>query len=915
MVQRTAVDYNLRAQDTRRMSSPTVAAGNVRADHITQVGDQNWRSNLLGNLVQFGTGIASKLVDNATTNAYLKGSADAAAGKAEEELQSDPFTKDWQTAGFRDTMGRVKQAEADAQLEQDMPRLRTQSPAEMAAYLDAQRSDLLPALAGMSGEARSKMIPNMAIRDQAAISKHKGLHQQHIWDVQGKGFTAPITQGLNDLTSIREMRLGGEAYQDAEKKVVGRLLDMRISSLPTAQKDALTLELLEFSLANQHLGLYQALSKKLTPDTVNADGTFSSDSKLTVLEQLPVPVQEKLSKAYVKAKEATQTIANQDYFDTFNSQLWSLKNGVSTLDYDQVRAIADAGTMIGLSPEKRDSLFSAYYESEHKKGGNLRYAQAWMTNQTNTLFSDGKTVADGRTAAIDTILKGKTVPEQLLALGSAIDYGNTDAAKVFGERIAPSIASLAVSDGKITPEHNQNLDTMYKLFDSAKGNSIMMAALSAGIPEELQARVDRLRALHASGQTGAPAVARMLEMEKAEAGMSKQEKAVASRGIAEEDQKYLNKIGNEGWLSRTVDSVVGLHSRDSAVRADMELRGVMPDASPDTRAIVRDSAIRTYKTGMREEMQELANRGMTGDSESRAVIAMGQLMRRSVRAGEMPIILPKGSTPHKYFETDPATPVDMIDKALGNRIKPTADGGYMDVTATATGLAYQEWDRNGVSVPTNAGMLSPSTIRDDVKALHTQKLKPTIEEVGEGVTYKDKNIEFKYNGVNTAGVSTKDMLAFRKTMVEQEGVKTIAYEDLSGKLKPDGTRVRTVGVGVSETNPEHFPKLDASGRVTPDQLVTSFKGATNAAAKRAVGIQEALGLPNSAAFQLFAGLSYQGLGQVYERKDKGVPFAKAMQSKDKVEAIAALKQTTAYKMSQHRRQALYERLTLAALEN
>ena len=189
-------------QDTRRYSAPQISQGNVQPDYVRTVGDQSWRQNMIGNLVNMGNQLVSKYVDNELTNAYLKGSAQAELGKVETELETDPFTKNWQVAGFRDNMGRLTHAKQEADLAKDMQWLREKSPEEMSQYLAKQRNELLPVLEGMSGEMRSKMIPTMALRDQAALQNYKTQHQHHIWDVTGKPLTQGISQGITQLGTI-----------------------------------------------------------------------------------------------------------------------------------------------------------------------------------------------------------------------------------------------------------------------------------------------------------------------------------------------------------------------------------------------------------------------------------------------------------------------------------------------------------------------------------------------------------------------------------------------------------------------------------------------------------------------------------------------------------------------------------------
>lgn len=923
-VQRNSEPARLAVQDTRQYSSPNISVGNNQPDMVRSVGDSTWRANLVNNLVGLTTQVAKIQFDNDTTDAYLKGAAQAGTDKLEADLQADPLTKDYATAGFRDTMGKLKQSEQDGELAKDMVWLRESPPEKMAEYLNKQRGELLPVLNGMSGQARSTMIPTMALRDQAAIAKHGAEYQAHVFKMEGLRLTTPIVQGLNELSNIREQRLPGEVYQQQERKVIGEAVAMWTDGrIPRSQKSALTQELLEYSLTNQHLGLYQALRDAKVPDSVDEHGNwFSSGKPTSILERMDLPTQEKMAGAYLKAKEATAAVANQDFMDRMSIEHAAIKSGTSVLNFDQWKNFLDSATSMKLIKQnQRDDMIQDFYKNQASNQNSLLAGQAFMFNDSDKVFSFGKDMGAAKKDA-DKILAKLPLPDQVKSLSRAVDLGNVEAAGMIGERVGPAVMQLSVTDGKMSPEHEATLATVHGVLDKYQGNHATVAQIYAGMPEQVADRLRMLREQHADGKTGAVSLSNVLLIEKAAAGKTPQEKAVLAAETIKDDEKYVQSIGNAGWWQRAWWSASSVFSRENGIRDSMEQNGVLPDfitkgtalAETPTDIQVRDLSRLNVQTALREELRRQSLKGTLFSSEERTQAAMAEVMKRSLQTAQGAIVLPARETPHKYFGFtevgDNATPVGMIEQAISKRFKPTSEGGRVDLRADRDGLHWQEYDRNGTTVPGQDGILPPTVIRDEVKQLQNKALQPIREQVGEGVKHTDNGVTLQYNGVNTAGVPPKDMLQFRKDLVSFEGIRRVAYDDLSGKVHDSGPRkgqkVQTVGVGVSTTN-ENFPVLDAHGVASDAAIADSFKAASNNAARIALTMQDKTGIKNSASFLLFGQFAYQGQGNFTQ-------FANALSSRDQDAALAALKATTAYGYAKGARRKRYEQLTIEALK-
>jgi len=916
-IQRNSEAAQIGTKDTRQYTSPNIAPANIRPDYVTQVGDTNWKGNLIGNLVGLTTQVAKIQFDNASADAYLKGAAQAGINKVESELQADPFTKDFATAGFRDSMGKLKSAQQEADLAGDMAWLREQPPEKMQEYLNKQRNELMPILEGMSGAQRASMIPQVALRDQAAIARHAGEYQGFVFETKGKALSTPIVTGLNTLTALREAGASGEAYQAKERTIVGQAIAMWAdSTLPRKHKEALTKELVEYSLTNQHLGLYHALRDDKVPDTLDDNGNWTASGNATsILERMDLKTQESLSGAYLKAKEATAARGYQSFMDNLSIQHAAIKNGTSQLDHEQWMAYLDSATSQGLIKQgQRDDMVQDWERMQYKKTDGISAGTAYLTGGADKIFALNK---DWNSAGqdADAILAKLPMPEQLDLLSKAVVvHGNMHAATKFGERVNQPIMSLSTPDGKITQEGARTLATFNAVADGLKQYPGQAAQLYAGMNEQAAFRAKALRAQHEAGFTPEVALANVLEIEKAASGKTPQVRAILAAQVSKEDEKYVQSIGTAGFWQRTWWAATSPFSRENAVRGGLERNAPLVGTAGDpTNAAVRDLSIMKVQNAMREELDYVSLTGRISSSEDRVELAMANVIKRSLETSHGTIIMPTRSTPHSYFgftdkdgRPEVSTPTALIEKAISNRFKPVSEGGRIELNALPQGLQWQEYDRNGTPVPGRGGNLPKDVIVKDTRDLGNKELQPIREQVGEGIKLNRDGVNLQYNGVNTAGVSPASMLQFRKDLVAFEDVKRIAYEDLSNKDRKPNAKVWTVGVGVSTTNP-HFPKLDANGVASDEAINTSFKMASNEAAAKALKIQNSVGIHNEAAFLLFGQFAYQGTYGT----DK---YFAAMKARDSEAAMAALKQTKAYGYARGARRKRYEQLTLEALK-
>lgn len=894
-------DYGIGVRDTRQSATPSIAASQVRPEGTIEVGSKDgWRAGLIQSLTGLADKVSGQMVDNEIANKYLKGAAEAGQIESEASIEQDSMTSAWEVAGYRDTMGKLSMAKADAQMATDMSWLRERSPEEFQQYLNKQRSEVMPSLTGMSERARMGMLPQMALNDRHAIMKHAGEHKKYIFETISKGYSTEVGTVMQKLDTSRDLR-DNASYMTASDAAAGTIWrlhdDPRLSA---AQKADLTAEMAGVLLAGQHTGVFEQLRDKPMPDG------FDKNTASTILSRLPMDAQEKLGKAYKTAKQATAAMANANFRDQLTIEEAKVREGRSDWNWDQHVALMDAGEAAGIvSPGKRDEYLGLVLKNAAKFNDKLAVSTAFLSNDKGALLKAGKTDAEAADIALD-VMKEQPPPQQFQQLTQAGSMGMQQAYAVAGKIANNSIAAIATPDGKFNVQHAEMWAQLTNVLDTAAKNDTptVSTGLLSGLSDENRLRVQRMRALQSErGLTGDMAVAEVLKMEQKDSNMSREQKVALAEHNTKADMQYVAGIGDEGWFKRAWWAASGSVFEDNALKAAMAqnpaFRGKPAEA---TRGVYLDK----YKSAVIEELNTQTIAGTNLSQESRIEAALAKVQSRSVETKYGPVIVPRGQSVGAYFGVASGVSTGTIKEAIERTIAPVSEDGRMILTAMNGKMLYQEVDRHGTPVAGRSGQLQPTQVEATVRDILGERAKKMSDTIGPGIQVKQNGVEFRYNGNNAAGVREQDMLEFRQNLIKNEGVRNVPYKDLSGKLDKQGNPIMTVGVGVSSHN-KAYPKVGEGGTVSNEAIAESFRAATNEAAVTATQLQRATGLRNSESFKLYAEFAYQGRGGKFQE------FAEAMRARDENSALEWLKKTRAYELSQPERRKHYEKLTVAAL--
>lgn len=871
------------------------------ADNNARAAEQQSRpstlDNILGAVVKPLQQMASGEITTAREEAYLTGQAAAAANQSSDSVNSNLVTKDWATAGYADTKGRLAQADAEAQTAVDMAKLKEQDPQKMREYLAQRRNDLMPSLDGMSLDARKGFLAQQLTSDRAAIAKHSVEHQKFIVD--------QITQSVSTGMSVRfdamtNAKTDAVAYKTAADDAYAGMYNNVWSNpnLPHDSQVKLTTEAAVMALGQNHQALYENMRDQKLPG-----------KDTTMLDALPFDDQVKLSKAYEQSKTDTAGMRLAD----FNTQRGLMEAGFGdalspAMSFKDVKAFVDQGLQNGaIKAGDVTSITKAWAEGNEKKMVSSKLAGAYASGDVNTMFGLDKSEGDGYKAFIAQAARNNVDPAttvgNLLQIGTTT--GQQSAFKGVGELTRSAVSAIGMG-GTIDPGQAKMLNTVFTALDAAqaKGQSGAMSAYLTSFSDDERSKIMMYREGLQSGKAPAVAAADAADKLMKTSQLSEQEKNVLAQNHAKADMAVVADITPRGLWGTIKNNMPDIVRSQDAINEGKIGTGKGWFENPDR----VEQALAQSKSALLEELNYASRSNPFASDDSRKSLALSKVAERTLDLKDGPLVLPRlpsGTTVQDYFGVNKSIPTSTIQDTL-SELHKAGDGNRVAYKVTGQSqLQWQEYGKNGELV-NPGGTFDPRSIGLAVQEKQdaiTEKFNKTD---GEGVTVKGSDgSKVTFNGNNTIGVDNGLMLQVREDLAKHESVRGTPYEDLSGKVV-DGKKVQTVGVGVSSHNP-FYPTVQADGTVDQHGIDSSFEGASNAAAKTGAGVVRQVGLVGSAPFRLFTELSYQG-GSV--NKD----IVSAMKSRDLPDAMKALKASPQYLMSGAARRQHYEDLTEASLK-
>jgi hypothetical protein len=910
----TGVTFNYQApeiqvQDRRRVgvSDPGTGQLQVRAPVVVNNSD-----DMLGNLASSLAGTAMNFTNQAfgiqIEREYADGAAAAGVVQSEEALQTNPLTKDWKVAGYRDATSKYALADAEADFNFNLKQgkmLREKDPAEIQAYLQQRRDALMPTISGMSGEARTQAMAKLMLMDRSAITQHLAEHTKYIIDYKAQAQGAALNTQLGVLTSLRAQVVAGQSdervYQDKlESVALSTALDIwDDNSLPYEAKQQMTYASLEAALRTDNIDLYTMMDTALTGNTELPDSR-NGISNLT--QRLQPEDQNKLANMYREAKARNKGIWSANFLMDSAKMESDMDAGTYTGSVVEGERFYRAGLANGsISGSEFQTKLNKLYDWAHKQEGNAGLARAYLAGDANAIRNMGKTETD----ALEALQKMNKGASQEMRIRTLMDAGRYwgSAYKEAGKAVSQSLNAAMAPNSPMAPQHKETLNTMLKMVDENEklGFGNTRAAMLSGMDDNSKLRFERIVGYVREGQTIEGAIATVQARETREAAIGPTARAAAATKLQNELGTKIDSLSAIGDIRAGGLHISALWNPADAARLQSAPRDGVFNSNESL--FSNSDTVRFYERAFKDEVRaEASHQQIVGYADTADSVynrALAGVAARTIKTDSGPVFLPRGFDTQTVFGTSGGNTSAIgpaIDKIIAAAPMSGKAGMRYRVQFAQGRLQAQAFDSNGVPAG-DLLQITPDMIRTSMGLKAKEATQRNSEVYGPGKVVRDEaGTSIKYNGSNNAAVQDSWMLDFRDNLVNHEGFRSTAYKDLSGKVV-DGKPVETVGVGVSSHNP-FYPKAGPDGKFTAESLQQAFIGASNSAAKAGRQYMEDVGLESKNWFLLFSEMSYQAgnnwlnqggkAGQAYNT------FIAHAQSGNVDNAVEAFKRTPAY---------------------
>lgn len=899
-VQRTSDPLNIAAgrtsqiqQSQQRAASPDINSALEGGVRPVYEGPRPGDSQVLDALLGAANKAAWRGVELAQEDAYLRGAAQVGRINSEEQLTSDPLTRAWEVAGYRDTMGRLSLADRAAQMSADMVTLRQQSPQKMEEYLNRTRREVETSLQGMSREARNASVGQLLLQDRAALKEHRVEHAKFIIDQRTSSLQGAAGVLIADLGRNRGDL---DAYSANVDKTMLWLQGNIVSdpALPIEVKQKLVSQVASYALSENHQMLYDQMRN-------NDQGVLPNGKRGNLLSFLPLEAQEKLGEDFRKSLKETEAMRNGQYLNNLAALRASFSSPTGFPTVGVVNEALQEGLRNGsVNATNYESIWKDYYSAAAKYGNKAAAAEAYLQGNGQALNDLGATSEEGLAAAQETFQRNKVpLATQMSSLMSAGMSGSANAFSEVGKMLRAPVAEL-MSGKPLTEASSSMLGSFLQQIDTAEANGQAGAFYLAqsGLNEDQRVVVSWIRDyVRNDGRTveDAASLAAARVADDAKLPPDARRNAMADPQRLKEDREIVSSIGDRGVLGSIWSHLKFWDAKDQG-----NLREVQPyNPILFGNEVASDMASAQAQLRLSEELAWVGERNPSADAGTRRSTALANVAAATIPTENGPMFLPRGTNLQSVFGVDQTVGRERVGLALDEYTKSIrGDAAAVSYRVTPAGtIRYDMYQENGAFM--GGAEIPASEIGRIVGQQREREASRGAQLYGPGVLIKQGENSVRFNGANTAAVAPQTMLEFRRGLVDSEGVRMTPYDDLSGR------GIRTGGVGVSSTN-TYFPH-ELKDKPWPEDVVNyTFSQASNEAANAGMQEQRKLGLGGDSAFLLLGELAYQS-GPGFANTKGYRPLMQALEARDPDAALTALRDTPAYKWAQPARREKYEK--------
>lgn len=871
---------------TQVASPPATVAGRIHAGYGTQL-----VQNLLGKLGKS----MSQIVDAERQQAYLDGAAALGAGVAEEELETNLFTRNWKIAGHRDMTGRMAAAEYESELIRDLKAEREMSPEDYAGLISQKRKQFMPTVQSMSTQGRLKMFDQLLTMERSAIQKHKQEHAKFIVEQHVQGISTNLNTTLDNLIANRGIAGVSEAIRDEAYVKMYNNIWMN-DSLDLATKSKLINEAVGYTLQQGDFSLYHAVNSMKMPN-----------SELSMSQNMGFEERTKLARAYESARGQYQFERGYNAYEQILGVDTSIRNGIMPdISRDEYKRMLDSSTHDGLIPvSSRDAYMQRFDKLALESANTVDLSDAYRVGNMDVLYQQG--------VGMDKIAKQETQRMLKAGLGTedvafyhlnvGIRTGNPAALKEFGDIAGMAInAYITSSDADIDPSVHKTMQSILSVVDSAPSDvpqAVVKARLLQGLDGEAQLFVASVMGKKEFGNIKDDNIA--LNATRHEFAQRSQMDSSTLSDIKSAQADMVREIIGKAGDSRYMTTLFSNNLDRLQFRKNF---------NPfDSQALEQAAWQQTVATELSIELNGIIQSGIPLDDKTLATMAAGNVLKRTLFTDHGAVIIPRNVDLNEVYSTpDGYTTAEIVTKALGSMYKPTRSDARVMMEYQGGGLSIREFDDNTMTF-TEHQYYSREQVQEQV-ALEVKMEKEQVNRLaGNGESVKVNGGIVNVNGQNTAGVRMETAFKIRKSLARYEAVRYKRYKD---GVDDDGNPRYSIGVGVNTGNPiwnRYFKdQLDDNYTIDQDTVDKLYRDATDDVLQEAVNRQVQLpaGSDQAAYLELISHQLYQRGATKLDKEETFQTLQRQLSQGDKINARKTLRQTVSYKAAHAERKRYYE---------
>lgn len=837
--------------------------------------------DMLKNIFGQGSKLANKMMETEAEKVYLQGQAAAQSGRAREDIDSNPLTQNWADAGYNDTQARMDLAQQDADIFNDMDKLKEQSPEEFNQELQRRRSKVMDNLPSMSSRGRKQMGQQLDSSNRMHIRRQSQEHAKHIVQQKAQSINSTLSSKTDAMDNARDN--GDPSYKDMVPDYVNSLKSMT-EDLPDEERARIRFQGIKAAMDRGHAGVFS--QAKDFDDDEGKDGD-------QIVRNLPLGQQNKLGEMQRKMleddSEEDVTGILEELAEEKASWGTDKESDMSFPEWRDLNKRALDSDAIGKGAYS--SNLQKFIENRDKVDKKSASARAWLNDDANKLDELGVSRSQAAKNYVQKFAKDNSRLDTVKMAGRFVQNDKPEAMEAIGSTIKNTMGRIRNTDDP----SSDDISTMTYLMNSIEeaerdGNKEAKQRLLAGMPSDddrdiLEGYMEYRKSPRTGGDIS-KAIDMAYEHQQEYAGLSASEKRARRTVTDSEIEESLGEL-DSGPMRSVAYGIRNLFNQKGDV--DKLRRSFF--GSP-----AKDHQNNVVKRHLREEMKHRASFHPDMPLDQVKEHSMSAMASRTLSTKSGPVVLPRGSSIDSFFE-DSGLPKsdrdgDRIGKAIDRLAKPLKeDADEVSFSVSSSGdIRATRWQGDERTtdkiIPKDDIVRELDTMRKEETSHNSQRYVPERSKV---------NPKIAYSGENSSRFNRDEALQLRDDLIEHEGVKDTVYKDSEGVL--------TVGAGVSEKSDFWPDGLKEGDKVNMEDMSRMFSKASNQAMNLADKAQDHSGAKGDKWRRLFGSMAYQS-GDL-TKQDAFNSLMDAVNSGDYQRAYDKMQDTNAYKYAGSSRKKFY----------